>query len=271
MTSVGRSGPVKAGVWLGAAICATFGLVTQRGLAQTQRTCEEIEAFMRTATLTVIKAPSALMNDGRTQHRVFVHTSDESRAQFPDRDTWKANVAAYELARMLQINIMPPYVETTVNGTPGSVSWGLDNVMMDDVQRSQQKLEAPDLDMWERQRHVVQVFDELLYDGRAPSDLLITKDWRLWIIGPSQAFRPIKTLRNPGNLVKCDRKLLAKMRTLDRDALKARLGKWLLEDEIDALDARARAIVQIFDKQIAARGDAAVLFDLDRSGPVCAL
>jgi hypothetical protein len=258
-------------VWLGAAICATLQLATQQGSAQTQPTCDEIEAFMRKATLTVIKAPSALMDDGRTQHRVFVHTKDESRAQFPDRDTWKANVAAYELARMLQVNIMPPYVETTVNGMPGSVSWGLDNVMMDDVQRTQQKLQAPDPEAWERQRHVVQVFDEMVYDGRAPSDLLITKDWRLWIIGPSQAFRLIKTLQNPATLVRCDRKLLARMRALDRDALKARLGKWLLEDEIDALDVRARAIVQIFDRQIAARGEAAVLFDLDRSGPACAL
>jgi hypothetical protein len=258
-------------VWLGAAIGLTFQLATQRASAQTQRTCKEIEAFLRKATLTVIRAPLALMDDGRTQHRVFVHTKDESRTQFPDRDTWKANVAAYELAQMLEIDIMPPYVETSVNGMPGSVSWGLDNVLMDDVQRTQQKLQAPDLGAWERQMHVVQVFDELVYHGRAPSDLLITKDWRLWIIGPSQAFRPIKTLQNPANLVKCDRKLLARMRTLDTGALQARLGKWLLEDEIDALDAWARAVVQIFDRQIAATGEGAVLFDLDRSGSPCSL
>ena len=267
MTPVGRRDHIGAGVWLGVAICATLPLAS----AQTQRTCDEIEAFMRQAALTVIKAPSALMDDGRTKHRVFVHTKDESRTQFADRDTWKANLAAYELARILQINIMPPYVETTVNGMPGSVSWGLDNVMMDDTQRRQQKLEAPDIEAWEQQMHVVRVFDELVYDGRAPSDLLITKDWRLWIIAPSQAFRPIKTLQNPGNLVRCDRKLLARMRALDRNVLEARLGRWLLEDEIDALDARAGAIVQIFERQIAARGEAAVLFDLDRSGPVCTL
>lgn len=268
---VGRRRHIGPGAWLGVAICVILPLAAQRGSAQTQRLCDEMEAFMRKATLTVIKAPSALMDDGRTKQRVFVHTNDESRTQFPNRDTWKANVAAYELARMLQINIMPPYVETTVNGTAGSVSWGLDNVMMDDVQRRQRKLQAPDVEAWEQQMHVVQVFDELVYDGRAPSDLLITKDWRLWIIGPSQAFRPITTLQNPGNLVRCDRKLLKRIRALDRNVLKARLGKWLLEDEIDALDARAVAIVQIFEGQIAARGEAAVLFDLDRSGPLCAL
>ena len=271
MTPVGRRRHILAGAWVGVAICATLPLATQRGSAQALRTCDEIEAFMRKAVLTVMKAPSAIMDDGRTNHRVFVHTKDESRTQFPDRDTWKANLAAYELARMLQINIMPPYVEAKVNGQPGSVSWGLENVMMDEGQRTQRNVQPPDLDAWNTQMYVVQVFEELVTNKRAPNDLVITKDWRAWLLAPSQAFRPTKTIQNRDNLVKCDRKLLTRMRALDRNVLKGRLGKWLLEDEIDALDARAGAIVQIFEDQIAARGEAAVLFDFDRSGPLCGL
>ena len=111
----------------------------------------------------------------------------------------------------------------------------------------------------------------LVYDGRAPSDLLITKDWQLWIIAPSQGFMPIKTLRTPGNLVKSDRKLLARMRTLDKATLTRKLGSWLTNDEIDALYTRATHIVEFFDREIAVKGEASVLLDLDRSGSPCAL
>ncbi|HEX6315273.1 MAG TPA: hypothetical protein VFZ73_10465 [Gemmatimonadaceae bacterium] len=244
--------------------------------AQAKRSCDEIEAFMRSAKVQVLNPPMAVMDDENMQHRVFVHTSDDSNAPLAVRhakyrDTWKANVAAYELARLLEINIMPPYVEGTVEGKPASLSWGLDDVIMDGVQLQQRNVQPPDLEAWNKQMYVVRVFDELIYGGRAPSDLLITKDWQVWIIGPSQGFRPSKTIQNPENLVKCDRKLLAKMRSLGKDVLISKLGNWLTGEEIEALHARAGMIVAFFDREIAAKGEAAVLFDLDRSGVPCAL
>jgi hypothetical protein len=228
-----------------------------------KRSCQEIETFMLTAKMRVLRAPAAVADDGTTQHRVFFHTSDDTYRDSANRDTWKANVAAYELTKILDVYIMPPYVETTVEGKAGSVSWGLDDVMMDEVQRNERNLQPPDVEAWNKQMHVVRVFDELVYHGRAPSDLLITKDWQLWIIGPSQAFRPSRTLQNPGNLVMCDRKLLSKIRMLDQGILMRRLGNWLNKEEIEALHARATLIVDVFDREVAARrGRRAV-----RSGP----
>lgn len=61
------------------------------------------------------------------------------------------------------------------------------------------------------------------------------------------------------------------MRTLDEATLISRLGRWLTGAEIEALHARAKAIVGVFDRLIAVRGEARVLFDLDRSGAPCAL
>jgi hypothetical protein len=254
-------------------------LVLAQPTDQTKRSCADIEAFMRSARMSALNRLIAVLDDGRSQHRVFVQTSDESTTSFDlqpgpgrrYRDTWKANVAAYELAKLLEINIMPPYVERSVDGKPASFSWGLDNVLMDDVQRQQKNVQPPDLEAWSRQMYVVRVFDELIYDGRAPSDLLITADWRPWIIAPSQGFRPINSIQNPDNLVRCDRKLLARLRALDKDALIGKLGRWLTAEEIEALHARAGLIVEAFERQIAAKGEAAVLFDLDRSGVPCTL
>ena len=261
---------VNAGLSLAA--CLALGLALAPASAQAKRSCQEIEAFLRNAKMNVPKGLSVVMDDGTMQHRAFLHTNDESAVPLQRyRDTWKANVAAYELARMLEINIIPPYVEGKVDGKPASLSWGLDDVIMDEVQRNQRNVQPPDLEAWSKQMYVVRVFDDLVYDGRAPSDLLITRDWQAWIIGPSQGFRPNKNIQNPQNLVKCDRKLLAKMRTLNKDVLTSKLGKWLTKEEIGALDARAGKIVEFFDKEVAAKGEAAVLFDLDRSGVPCAL
>lgn len=257
---------------LSVALC----LAPAQPFAQAKRSCDEIEAFMRNAKMKALNQLIAVMDDGSVQHRVFVNTNDESNTSFPERgaryrDTWKANVAAYEVTRLLEISIMPPYVEGRVEGKAASLSWGLDDVIMDDVQRQQRNAQPPDLEAWNKQMHVVRIFDELIYDGRAPSDLLITKDWQPWIIGPSQGFRPSKTIRNPENLVKIDRRLLAKMRSLDKDVLISKLGNWLTGEEIEALHVRAGMIVAFFDREIAAKGAEAVLFDLDRSGVRCAL
>ncbi len=262
---------VEVSTCLSLAACLTLFLNVRAGSAQTKRSCEAIEAFMRTARTNVLRGQSALMDDGSTQHRVFVHTKDESRAQFQRRDTWKANVAAYELAKILEINIMPPYVEAKVNGKPASVSWGLDHLLMDEAQRNERNVQPPDPEAWNKQMYVVRVFDELVSEGFLPGELLITRDWQVWAVGPSQAFPLNKTIQNPGNLVKCDRKLLTKMRTLDRDVLMIKLGNWLTKEEVEAVLVRAAQIVRFFDREIAAKGEAAVLFDLDRSGSPCAL
>jgi hypothetical protein len=60
------------------------------------------------------------------------------------------------------------------------------------------------------------------------------------------------------------------MRGLDKAVLIKKLGSWLTEEEIEALNARAARIVAFFDGEVAAKGEAAVLFDLDRSGIACA-
>jgi hypothetical protein len=243
------------------------------GSAEPARSCSEIETFLRNANLKVLGNIRAVMDNGVMQHPVFIHTSDETyRPEGEgDRDTWKAAVAAYELAKILQINITPPQVEIRVDGTPASVSWGLDGVIMDEAQRTQRNVQPPDADAFNRQMDVLRVFEELLYKGAAPTDLLFTTGWQLWILTPSQAFLPSKTLRNPANLVRCDRKLLAKMRTLETATLAAKLGRWLTEEEIDGLYARTVQIVGLFDGKIASKGEGAVLFDLDRSGSSCAL
>ena len=109
----------------------------------------------------------------------------------------------------------------------------------------------------------------LIYDTDPNlTNLLITKDWQLWIIDFTRAFRLYKELREPRNLVQCDRKLLAKLRSLDRNMLKEKLSRWLTNAEIDGIVIRAGIIAGFFDKKTA-RGEDSVLYDFPRSQQAC--
>jgi len=151
----------------------------------------------------------------------------------------------------------------------GSLSWWVDNTMME-YDRYRQKITAPDVDSWNKQMYAVRVWHELTYDTDPNlTNLLITQDWQLWIIDFTRAFRLNKNLRDPKDLVQCDRRLLAKLRTLDKDVLKDKLSRWLTKSEIEALAARAAKIVDFFDKETAAKREGAVLYDFPRSQQAC--
>ncbi|MBI3697557.1 MAG: hypothetical protein HY238_22320 [Acidobacteria bacterium] len=144
-----------------------------------------------------------------------------------------------------------------------AVTWWVDNKMFDEVDRIRQKIQPPDPDSWEKQMQVVRVFDELIYNtDRNRGNLVITKDWQIWMIDHSRAFRTHKTLLDPKSLAQCDRKLLLRIRELDREILRQRLEKYLTSAELDGILARRDKIIKFFDDQIAEKGEAAVLFDL---------
>ena len=101
------------------------------------------------------------------------------------------------------------------------------------------------------------------------TNVLITKDWRIWLIDFSRAFRMTRTITNPKQLTRADRTLLTSMRGLTLDGVQQALGRWLTKLEIEGLMARRDAMVQFFDKEVATKGEGAVLYDLPRSREAC--
>jgi hypothetical protein len=215
---------------------------------------------------------------GSLKHDASIQTVDErfkiltvgTRVELNVHDYWGYNVAGYELAKLLSINMVPPYIVRRFEGNTGSFSWWVPNVMMDEAQRFTHNIEPPDQDQWAKEMYVIRVFNQLIYNiDDNLTNFLITKDWHLWMIDFSRAFRPQKTLRNPENLKRCDRRLLVNLRRLDNASLGPKLSRYLTRSDIDALLARRDKIVRFFDDEIARKGEAEVLFDLDRVGQTC--
>jgi hypothetical protein len=247
--------------------------------------CADIETFLKTAKIGkqreipvgVTVPRRATLDNGSWQHDAAIQTTDVTQTSYQTnrgtelnfRDTWKFNVAGYELAKMLELNMVPPYVERSVAGVPASLSWWVSDAMME-RDRVQKKITPPDIARWNDEMHAGRIFHELIGDTDFNmTNTLITKDWRVWLIDFSRAFRRFTSLQYPKEVTKVDRKLLANLRRLTRESLQARLGTWLTRPEINAVLARRDALVTILDKEIAARGEAAVLYDLPRANETC--
>jgi hypothetical protein len=176
-------------------------------------------------------------------------------------DSYKYNIAAYELAELLGLDDMVPvYVERKWQGNPGSLSWWLP-VKMDEVERHKQGLTPPDSDAWNNQMYKIRVLDQLVYDNDPNlTNVVIGEDWKIWRIDFSRAFRRHKDLKDPKDLVRCERQLFEKLKVLNENELAEKTKHYLTKDEVKAVMARRDKIVAQFQKLISEKGEKEVLY-----------
>lgn len=180
------------------------------------------------------------------------------------RDTWRYNVAAYRLDRMLGLQMTPPSVERVHGGRRGAITWWIEDAMME-VDRLRKRIEPPDVEDFNAQMQIVRVFDQLIFNtDRNLQNLLIDPLWRLWMIDHTRAFRWHGQLRSARNLERCERRLLAGLRGLSEKDLRAAMGPMLDRQCITGLLKRRDRIVKIFEKRISELGEAEVLYDYSR-------
>lgn len=225
----------------------------------------EQEEFLKTAKVISTKAAKggitgslrATMSDGKITHDAQIQQIDEAKTRFEGsrgvemnfRDTYKFNIAGYRLSKLLGLNMIPPSIERNYKGAGAAFTWWVDDVMMDEGGRMSKRLTAPDSENWNEQMHIVRVFDQLIFNtDRNLGNLLITKDWQLWMIDHTRAFRISHDLLMAKNLVKCERSLLEAMRKLEAAELKAVMGDAITIPEQQGVLKRRDKIVAILEK-----------------------
>ena len=79
----------------------------------------------------------------------------------------------------------------------------------------------------------VRVLTQLFYDVDPNlTNVLITKDWKIWRIDFSRAFRLQHDFKDPKDLVQCDRQVLTKLRELSYDPVFDATKPYLTKDEV---------------------------------------
>jgi hypothetical protein len=256
-------------------VVTTLGL----GLPQSFETVqgEEVERFLTEAKFVrlgktlggVTQARQAILElDGVTRFGVF-KTIDESRSGYTQlskggeinfQDSWRTEIPAYELDKLLQLRMVPVTVERTYNGKGGSLQAWVD-LGMSEAERLKKKISSPDVEAWNRQIHKVRMFDNLIYNtDRHLNNIWISKDWNVILIDHSRSFRPFGQLRAENDLTRFSRSLLEAMEKLDKPTLTKHMSKYLTAFQIDSVLQRRDLIVQRARRLASEKGEAAVLF-----------
>jgi len=206
--------------------------------------------------------------EGATQFGVFkiidegpVPTKQLDRGvELQFQDSWRTEIAAYELDKLIGLGMVPATVERTIDGKRGSLQFWV-TAKMTEEERLKKKLTAPNGITWNQQVAKLRLWDNLIYNtDRNMGNLLITEDWTIRLIDHSRTFRPFDQLKDTNSLTIFSRSLLAKLEELNEPLLKEHLGKYLTPYQIQGLLKRRDAILARSRELVAAKGAGAVLY-----------
>jgi len=243
----------------------------------------EVEEFLRTAEIISRERIGEGLNnflkvllekDGIRMHAIFrdVHVErsqmplSDGKISFFFRDDAVFECAAYELAKLLGLDTVPPVVERKIQRTEGTLQAWVENVNTEkDLRETTGIPPSGGINRWRwiMQRQNIHIFDNLIYnEDRNIGNILIEPDWKLWMIDHTRAFRRWKELMNPEQVQFAERSLWEKLQALDETEVRAKLKDFLKPAEINGLIERKGLLVAHIQKLIDERGEKAVLFTL---------
>lgn len=240
---------------------------------------DEIVGFLRTARVldesripTGVTKPKKLLleKDGVRAHAIFhyYHRLASQMTLGRDtvkhyRDTYKNQVAAYEVSRLLGMENVPPTVLREVDGREGAVGMWIENAMSE-KKRRKQGLHPQNTAAVNLYTHDMRIFDYLINNGdRHLDNILFDPNWQLWLIDHTRAFSRDPSLLDISKLRKCSKLMWAKLRSLDERLIRQKLAPYMGSKEIDALFDRRETIIERLQEKISQEGENQVLFEYD--------
>jgi hypothetical protein len=205
------------------------------------------------------------LTDGKVERRGFFRLTNRLRPHHIP-DSYKYDIAAYELNKLLDLNIVPPTVEREVEGRKGSLALLIEKAITEETRRNN-NIEPPDLESYKNSLEELTIFENLTYSAsycakRDLPDILIirTEDWKIWRVDFSEAFEPLPNLIPECHITRCSKRLYQNLQKLHNDDIKSKLSFYLNDEEISALLERKKIIIEKIKKLIEEQGEEAVLF-----------
>ena len=210
------------------------------------------------------------LRDGTRTHDAQFQSVDQTEAvrrlgrsrELNFVDSYRYNIAAYRLASLIGLgHMMPVTVERTWDGKRGALSWWIDDVMFTEQARQEERRWPEDMKRWNDQMYRMWTFAELVHDtDRNQGNMLYTRDWTLYMIDFSRASRLWDELLRPDELVRCDRAVFARLKTLTREEVIEATDPYLRPDEVDAVLHRRDLLIDHFEAHIEARDEDRILY-----------
>jgi len=226
----------------------------------------EFEEFLKNAEIVSVQDVGSgrnqpkrvtLRQDART-HRAIWKPIQRGRQEW-GWESYQGEVAAYQLDRLLGLDMVPPTVIREIDDERGSLQLWVEGChLFEDV-----KDQAPQSLEWSRQLSRMRLFDSLISNAdRNDRNFMVDEAWNIILIDHSQAFQSTEELESVlGKLPeRFDRELVEKMKGIQPMTLEVRFDRLLMRPQVNAIGARRDALLSYLEKAVAERGEAAVFY-----------
>ena len=209
-----------------------------------------------------------VQKDGVRVHAIFRDVREEQLSRSGRdptllRDDCIFECAAYELNRLLGLDLVPPVVEREVRGRLGTLQVWIEGA---ETEKRRKRRDSPARDKLrlERQGQIILIFDNLIFnDDRNSGNILHGPDGKIWMIDHTRSFRTDEELPYPGSVVSCEATLWRRLRSLKVSELRKTLQPYLRPPEIQALIERKRKLVELIQDIIDQKGEEVALYNVD--------
>jgi hypothetical protein len=211
-----------------------------------------------------------LSDNGQVHFAVFKTVDDvpdvieraSTRALQKTHDSYKHEIAAWELSRLLGLSVIPPCVERELERETGSLCLWVEGAATARQLQKANLFHPPEPQLVDDQLDDIRLFLQLVWDAEYShaSNILIDPAWNLYKIDSSRSFKTDHKLRRSGSLTRFRQSTIEALEALTREEVDERLGPWLDEDKIDSLWKRRAKILNQAEAAVAEHGAEAVLY-----------
>jgi len=172
-------------------------------------------------------------------------------------ESYKSEIAAYELDKILQLNMVPPTVERVHKGEHGAaIMWAAPTKSFKDLGGPPTAPPA-EQNSWARQLVRAKMFHNLIANiDPNEGNWLVDPGWHLILVDFSRCFTADTALKV--ELTRVDPDLWASMQALNEATLARAVGAWVGKGERKAILKRRDNLKKKIDQLVKARGEAYV-------------
>lgn len=206
------------------------------------------------------RALRVIFKDENTLHRGTFRYGDGREVPMV-KDSYLHEIAAFELAEMLDLDFVPACVERKLYKRKGSLCLWVEDSMTE-AERKERGLDPPDSTNWRDQFYAVRLFQQLISDQDFSNirNLVVDSNFHLYKVDSSMAFYADGRLIDKLDPPLYSRDFLDALEELDRDEIQERLEPWLIKSQIKSLWDRRGRILERAAERVAEHGEDKVLY-----------